>query len=96
LVTAEAMMRGTPAIVSDQGASKEIVADGRTGVVVPADDVNSLAAALTGFAADRDRVLAMGKAARAAAVELYSEDRWIASYLDIYDKLLAEYGRETA
>jgi len=96
LVTAEALMRGTPAIVSDQGASREIVADRQTGLVVPANDVNALAAALTALAADRDRAVAMGKAARAAALELYSEDRWLASYLDIYDKLLTKYGRNTA
>lgn len=90
LVTAEAMMRGTPAIVTDQGAQPEIVQHGRTGWVVPAGDVEALAEALIEATGNRARLLEMGAAAAADARGRFDMDRYLASYVDIYERLLDE------
>jgi glycosyltransferase involved in cell wall biosynthesis len=42
----EALACGVPAVVTDQGGPKEIVEDGRSGLVVPGDDPSALASAL--------------------------------------------------
>lgn len=96
LVTAEAMMRGSAVIVSDQGASREIVDDERAGFVVPANDVDRLSKALAALAQSPDRALAMGDAARTLAKQRYCADKWFNAYLAIYDDLLAKCGRSAA
>ncbi len=45
-VAIEAMATGVPVITYDRGGPAEIVVDGETGFVVPADDVDALAAAV--------------------------------------------------
>ena len=46
LVAVEAMATGVPVVAYDRGGPAEIVVDGETGFVVPADDVEALAEAL--------------------------------------------------
>lgn len=46
LTMIEAMSCGTPVITYDRGAAREVVVDGKTGFIVPADDVKSLALAV--------------------------------------------------
>jgi hypothetical protein len=65
LVTLEAMKSGKPVLtVSDAGGVTEFVADGINGRVV-APDVDALAMAIDALMADRERLRAMGNAARA-------------------------------
>lgn len=77
LVVNEAMHQGTPVIASDAvgAAAGGLVADGRTGLVVPAGDVKALAARISALAASpglRDR---LGAAAR-DAVAAYTPEAW--------------------
>ncbi len=46
-VAIEAMATGVPVVTYDRGGPAEIVTDGETGFVVPADDVDSLVGAIT-------------------------------------------------
>lgn len=62
LVVSEAAARGVPAIVSDISAASERVSPGETGWVVPAGDVDRLAAAL-GEAGDGAEAARRGRAA---------------------------------
>jgi glycosyltransferase involved in cell wall biosynthesis len=48
----EAFAAGLPCIVSDRGGNEEVVSDGRNGVIVPAQNVGSLARALRSLADD--------------------------------------------
>ncbi len=79
LVTNEAMSAGLPVIVSDHAGSAEIVRDGVTGFVVPARDVDVLAARLEMLLADADLRRRMGTAARATVEartwETYGDER---------------------
>jgi len=76
LATVEGMLTGIPVIVADAGASPELVDDGQTGVVVPAGDSTALARAIVGLVKCPDRAAAMGQAARVAALQRFSMDRY--------------------
>ena len=54
------------------GGLPEIVADGETGVVVPAGDAPALARAIVDLARDPARVRALGEAARRRATAQFS------------------------
>jgi len=72
MVALEAAERGRAAIVSDVGGLPEIVADGETGVVVPAEDVDALARALVVLARDDELARQYGHAARRRALDEFS------------------------
>lgn len=63
----EAMASGVPVLAAGRGALPEIVRDGRTGRVVPADKPDALASALIELLADQEGLLEMGRQARAEA-----------------------------
>src|SRR5207244_7493305 len=72
MVALEAAERGRAAIVSDVGGLPEIVADGETGTVVPAEDVGALARALVVLARDGEPVRQYGHAAPPRAPARFS------------------------
>jgi glycosyltransferase involved in cell wall biosynthesis len=59
----EAMAAGRPLLISDTDASREIVEDGRTGIVVPPGNVEAWAAALDRVLSNPSLQLALGRAA---------------------------------
>jgi glycosyltransferase involved in cell wall biosynthesis len=87
LVTAEAAMRGTAAVVSDRGGSAEIVRPGETGLLVPPGDAAALAGALTRLLRDRAEAERMGAAARRMAVVELTEERAVDGFLDLYQRM---------
>lgn len=66
-VVLEAMASGLPVVATRVGALDEMVDDGNTGLLIPPGDAGALAAAVLALAADRARLGAMGRAARARA-----------------------------
>jgi glycosyltransferase involved in cell wall biosynthesis len=70
IVIQEAMCCGTPVITTPCGGGPECLTDGADGWLVPPRDVDALVARLREAAADRDRLVAMGRRARARA------ERW--------------------
>lgn len=59
----EAMGGATPSIVTTTGGSKELIADGVSGFVVPVNDAAAITACLDRLIADPEQTAAMGKAA---------------------------------
>ncbi|GFE67657.1 glycosyltransferase family 4 protein [Chroococcus sp. FPU101] len=90
-VTTEAMMRGTAVIASAVGAQPEIVEDGVTGFLVPADDVEKLASALVQLLSKPTLAEQMGQAGRQRALSHFSENRRTEHFLELYQKLYATY-----
>ena len=70
LVIQEAMCSGTPVLTTPCGGGPACITDGVEGWIVPPRDVDALVDRLRAAAADRDRLYAMGRAARARA------ERW--------------------
>jgi len=76
----------TPAVCARRGGMPEVVDDGRTGLIVEANDVNGLASALNRLLDDESLRRSMGQAAQERVVDNFTWDR-------IADSLLAEYCR---
>jgi glycosyltransferase involved in cell wall biosynthesis len=79
----EAMMTGLPVVATDIRGSREEVVDGETGLLVPVNQTDALASALSALAADPARRARMGVAGRDRALCLYDETRVIARQLEI-------------
>lgn len=92
LVALEAMERGRPVIASAVGGLSEIVDDGRTGILVPAGDVDALAEAIVELASDAARATAMGSAGRARALDEFSQERCTERIEALYGAALAAAG----
>jgi glycosyltransferase involved in cell wall biosynthesis len=83
----EAMAAGRPVVATKNGGLPELVIDGKTGMLVPPCDVESLAAALDAYIADEELRLSHGRAAKAHVVENFDIDRSARSYLDVFADL---------
>jgi glycosyltransferase involved in cell wall biosynthesis len=95
-VAIEAMMRGTAVIASNSGGLTEIVEDGKTGLLVPAGDVQALAAALRHLLYNRQLAEQMGKAGRELALARFSEATWIDRFVALYQTLRQSESRTMA
>jgi glycosyltransferase involved in cell wall biosynthesis len=84
MVALEAMERGRPVIASAVGGLPEIVADGETGLVVPAGDAEALADAIVGLARDLERAAQMGRAGRARALAEFTPERSVERIEELY------------
>lgn len=82
----EAMALGKPVVATDCGGPSEIVDDGVTGLLVPVDDHEALAAALSHLLADPQRRAELGSRARARAT-LFREDRMVETMASLLDDL---------
>ncbi|OUT40800.1 MAG: hypothetical protein CBB62_00020 [Micavibrio sp. TMED2] len=86
---AEAMAMGKPVIVTDLGAPPELVAHGETGWVVPANDPDALADAISRTLALPDHLLReMGQRGIATIQNRYTKDHMCNATLSLYDELL--------
>jgi sugar transferase (PEP-CTERM/EpsH1 system associated) len=84
----EAMATALPVIATRVGGNAELVDDGRTGALVPPDDVDALAQALVRMATDPARAAAMGRAGRAEVERRFSLQAMVAAYQALYDREL--------
>ncbi|MBI3288351.1 MAG: glycosyltransferase, partial [Elusimicrobia bacterium] len=85
----EAMALGLPVVASGVDGVPEAVDDGKTGLLVPAENPPALSKALSGLAADPARRAALGAAAHAAVVERFTLRRMIGEYQDAYAAVLS-------
>jgi glycosyltransferase involved in cell wall biosynthesis len=92
MVALEAMERGRPVVASAVGGLPEIVDDGRTGLLVPAGDVDALAAAILELARDPARAAGLGAAGRSRALEEFSQDRCTDRIAALYRTALGTAG----
>jgi glycosyltransferase involved in cell wall biosynthesis len=84
LTLLEAMASGLPVVATRVGGNPEVVADGATGLLVPAGDPQALAAALVKLWRDPTARLALGQAGRRRAEEHFDIRRMVASYEECY------------
>ena len=79
LVMVESMAVGTPVIAYARGAALEVIDSGRTGVLVPPDDLDAFVAAVR-TAESFDRAVC-----RAHVVEHFSSEAMVAGYEAVFD-----------
>ena len=88
MVALEAMAAGRPVVASAVGGLVDLVADGKTGILVPAGDVQSLRHAIQRLIADPGLRTMMGAEGRKVAVN-YSSDVIVGSWERVFSEVIA-------
>jgi glycosyltransferase involved in cell wall biosynthesis len=88
LVLIEAMSLGKPVIATDAGGPREIVENGRTGLLVPPADPASLGAAICKLLLDGTLRTSMGDAGRERFEKHYTLPRMSAAIIETYRKAM--------
>jgi glycosyltransferase involved in cell wall biosynthesis len=89
-VVLEAMAAGLPVIATAVGGTPEIVADGRTGLLVAANDEKALVAAACRLVQDRRAATELGSRARAVVRERFSVTAMVRATEQIYRSVLGK------
>jgi glycosyltransferase involved in cell wall biosynthesis len=90
----EAMAAGLPVIASGVGGILELVDDGVSGVLVPADEPAALARAITDVIGDPVRAAAMGRTAQEMVRARFSTQQMVSAFDDLFTReLLRNNGR---
>jgi glycosyltransferase involved in cell wall biosynthesis len=90
LALLEAMLAAKPVVATRVSAAPELVVEGETGVLVPPDDADALAAAVLALLADPARATAMGEAGLARARNEFSVARMAERTAGVYAAVSAE------
>ncbi|HSA99816.1 MAG TPA: glycosyltransferase, partial [Anaerolineales bacterium] len=86
----EAAWFGVPSIVAVARPLPDTLVDGETGLRIPVQDPQALAAVICRLCKERGEVRRMGQAARALAEENFDSKKNACSMLAIYERVLAQ------
>jgi glycosyltransferase involved in cell wall biosynthesis len=89
----EAMAAGKPVVATAVGGNPEIVEDGVTGFLVPANDPASLAAAIERLVASPGLAAELGRAGQARVAAEFTPERLVERTTELYRRLLRESRR---
>jgi len=92
-VIATAYAFGRPVIATSVGGLVEMVVHGKTGLLVPPNDVPALARAIRLLARNPDRLRKMGREAHNLGRTLLRWDRIAKMHVEVYRRILKENGR---
>ncbi|WIG56918.1 MAG: glycosyltransferase family 4 protein [Rhodanobacteraceae bacterium] len=84
----EAAACGLPLITTDMPGCREVVTDGKDGLLIPPRDAEALAAAIARLLDSPGLAARLGNAARAKALDVFDEQIIIRRTLDVYRRLL--------
>ncbi len=85
----EAMATGLPVVATRVGGNPELVEEGITGELVPAENPAALATALQSYVDDKTKQQKQGRAGRARVEKQFSIENMVNEYLTVYSDLLA-------
>ena len=88
----EAMCFGVPSVSTAVGGIPEVIEDGVTGQLVPFGDTEALADAAGRLIAEPALRKRLGDAARTRAGQLFSAERIVPRYLDLYRRVMESAG----
>lgn len=88
IVLLEAMLAGLPVVATRVSAVPEVVADGKTGLLVEPGDAAGVAVHLESLLTDRERAAALGDAGRRRARTEFSVARMAERTQAVYDEVL--------
>jgi mannosyltransferase len=92
LTTLEAMASGCAVVATRTGAAPLLLEEGRTGLLVPIEDLDALTARVGALMAEPARAAALGEAARAHVVARHGIEHEAAGIFAIYQRLWAAAG----
>ncbi len=88
LTALEANAAGVPVICSRVGGLPEVIVEGETGFLLPVGDVEAMAQKALLLLADENLHRQMGQSARQRACQLFSPDRILQLYTNLYQRVL--------
>ena len=83
----EAMASGLPIIATDVGGNAELVKHGEEGFLYPEGDTPALVEYIQTVVKNRERLKIMGEKARRKVCSLYSLDKMVKAYQDLYEEV---------
>ncbi|OXL20527.1 glycosyltransferase [Psychrobacter sp. DAB_AL32B] len=87
----EAGAAGRPVVVSNAGGLPEVVLDGQTGIVVPKENPQAAADAISKLVLDRDLRIQMGEAGKQHVIDTYDWSACINTMTNLYEKIINQY-----
>ena len=84
----DAMALGRPIIATKTGGIPEVIIDGKTGLLVPPRDAQSLASAIVALLRDPERRARLGTEANRRAKEKFSSEQMVKQTLEAYSHLV--------
>lgn len=87
----EAGAAGRPVVVSDAGGLPEVVLNGQTGIVVPRENPEAAAQAITRLILDRQLRIQMGEAGRQHVRDSYSWDSCVKTMVKLYEDVVCQH-----
>jgi glycogen(starch) synthase len=90
LVAAEAAAMARPVVATRVGGLPEVVQDEKTGVLVPSEDGDALAQAISFLLDHPETAIQMGKAGRRRVGEKFRWDRHVDAYAALYQRLTSK------
>ena len=91
LVTLEAYARHRPVIASSLGGIPEYLRDRTTGILIPANDIKKLAAAINELAEDYQKARSLGEEGYALLVEQFTIETQVKQLQIIYEKTIDDF-----
>jgi glycosyltransferase involved in cell wall biosynthesis len=91
----EYMAAGLPTVVTRVGGNEELVEDGVTGLLVPAEDPDALSAALLKYLQNPEEAGKIARRGREFVSRNFSFDRLVREVDELYSTLLKERGRDS-
>ncbi len=88
----EAMSTGLPVVATRLASVLEVIDDGVDGILAPPGDAQALSDAIASALGSPEAMRRMGRNAREKIRNEYSVERWVASYDDLYRRLISEAG----
>ena len=85
----EAMALGLPVVATDVGSVRDVVVHGKTGLLVAPEEPEALCVALRTVLMDQNIAHAFGSQGRQRAEQLFSLDKQVESYLELYGEVCA-------
>lgn len=89
-VILEAWAQAKPVVAAASSGPKQLIEDGRSGLLAEVDDAPALARAIGTLIAAPDRRQALGVAGRAVFDERFGEETVTRAYLDLFQSLIAQ------
>ena len=91
LTILEALSCATPVVATKVGGIPEIIQDGENGFLVPKGDAKAMAERALEIISNKEKYQSFSQKARETAVEKYSLDRMVQSYLEYYDEIIDDF-----
>jgi glycosyltransferase involved in cell wall biosynthesis len=89
----EGMAAGLPVVATDVAGSRQVVRDGRDGILVPPGDAAALASAMAAVLANDEERARLGRAARDRVEQEFSAVRQAERHAEAYEAVLARRAR---